>query len=145
VHAAYRHFRGVGFGYALPRSLIVDVQDRLRERQVRLISIMTMSAHAYWRNACGVRGARSILVFREWGRLSALMFEGMACAGVHVQPMGASLADAARRLSNSIDAVFPSVSHVHFWATTTDDVETELIKSRFPSSSFKVLSGLAWR
>jgi hypothetical protein len=144
VQAAYRHFRGVGFGYALPRSLVMDVQDRLLKRDLRLRSIMPMSANAYWRNACGARGTRSILVLREWRRLSALMFNGKACAGVHVQPIGTGFSDAARRLSNGIDAVFPSVSRVQFWATSTDDAETELIKSRFPSSSFHVLPGLAW-
>jgi hypothetical protein len=144
VQAAYRHFRGVGFGYALPRPLVIDVRNRLLERDIRLRSIMPMSAHAYWRNACGARGTRSILVLREWGRLSALLFDGKACAGVHVQPMGTGLADAARRLSNGIDAVFPSVSRVQFWATDTDDMETDVIKSRFPSSSFNVLPGLAW-
>ncbi len=144
VQVAYRHFRGVGVGYALPRPLVMDVRNRLLERGIRLRSIMPMSAHAYWRNACGARGTRSILVLREWGRLSALMFDGTACAGIHVQPMGSGLSDAARRLSNGIEAVFPSVSRVQFWAAGTDDMETEMIRNRFPSSSFKVLPGLAW-
>lgn len=144
VQAGYRHFRSVGFGYALPRALVVEVGNRLLERRMRFRSIAPISAYAYWRNTGNVRGSRTVLILRECGRLSALLFHGRTCAGVQVQPMGAGFPDALRRLANMLDATLPAVSHLRFWTPTVDTAETELIKSRFPTSDFEVLPGLRW-
>jgi hypothetical protein len=144
VHAAYRHFRGTGFGYGLQRSLIMDMHRYLLERGIRLRSVMPISARAYWRSGGRLRGQRSILLLREHNRLSALLFDGKKCAGMQVEPAGANARDAARRLSSVLEAVFPSIRTVRFWTSDSNDDETASVKDCFPGSVFEVTAGLEW-
>jgi hypothetical protein len=144
VQAAYRHFRDVGLGYALPGSLIASVHPRLLERQIQLRSIMPVSAHAYWRHMNRKRGKRTVLLLHERSRLSALLFDGLQCVGMQVQPTGSALPDAARRLFHSVEAVLPSVSHVQCWSSEGSEMNGQLIKSQFPVSSFDILPRLKW-
>lgn len=120
VRAAYRHFRGVGLAYALPRALVSEVRDHLNTHTLRLLSILPLSASAYWRNQTGVRRKRSILVLQEHQRLDALLFDGAKCAGFHVQPAGTRPLEAARRLLSEVDAVFPGVKRIQWWSLDDD-------------------------
>jgi hypothetical protein len=144
VHAAYRHYRDVGLGYALPRALVMAARDHLAAQGIRLRSIMPASACAYWR-ASGMRGKRTVLLLHERRRLSALLFDGRNCAGFHVQPAGAALPDVMQRLAGTIDTVFPAVSHVRFWSYLDDDTQHGTVKSVFPEAGFDVLSLLEGR
>jgi hypothetical protein len=144
VHAAYRHFRGIGLGFALPRSLVFEAKNHLIERQIHLRSMMPMSAHAYWRSANGSRANHTLLLLSERSRLSALLFDGRKCTGIEVQPMGTDLSDAARRLGHVVNLILPSISRVYFWSPGASEQKAELIKSRFPAPSFEVVPGLGW-
>lgn len=144
VQGAYRHFRGGGLGYALPRALVMAVENQLTERGIRLRSVMPMSAYAYWRHPNGARNGKRVLLLREESRLSALLFDGKICAGLYVQPMGTGAADAARRLSTMLDTVFPGISGIQYWTPQADEAEAESIRSRFSVSDFKVLHELGW-
>lgn len=144
VQGAYRHFRGGGLGYGLPRALVTAVENQLTERGIRLRSVMPMSAYAYWRHASGARSGKRVLLLREESRLSALLFDGKICAGLYVQPMGTGAADAARRLSTMLDTVFPEISSIQYWTPKADEEVAESIRTRFSVSDFKVLHGLGW-
>lgn len=144
VQAAFRHFHGTGLGYALPRSLVVEAQKYLIERRIRLRSIMPMSAHAYWRGKSGIRGERTVMLLRERSRMSALLFDGKKCAGMHVQPMGTGLPDTARRLLNTVDAAFPSVSRIQYWTLGDGEAEAESIKGHLSERHFETIASLGW-
>jgi hypothetical protein len=144
VQAAFRHFRGAGFGYALPRSLVSQVRDQLIERRMALRSIMPLSASAYWRNRCGVHGKRSALMLEEHGRVSAILFDGKRCAGMYAQPTGVGALDAARRLLRTVDAVFPSISRVQLWTLQKGGADAELIKKHLPQTSVELLEKTRW-
>jgi hypothetical protein len=144
VQAAFRRFRGFGLGYALPRLLVAEVDKCLRERGVRLTSIMPLSAYAYWFSRRSMRGGRTALLFRERNRLSVLLFDENKCEGIHAQPMGAGVADTARRLWNMVELSFPSVSHIQYWSAEDGEAEARLIEERLAGPSVESISQLGW-
>lgn len=145
VQAAYRHFRSMGLGYALPYVLVARVRDHLLERGIALRSIMPLSACAYWRNNSGAGNRRTVLLLHERSRLSALLYDGRTCAGFYVQPMGTGLSEAAKRLFNTVETVFPAISHVHFWTPSTNPVDTTTFAKKASLPAVQILSGLRWK
>lgn len=116
VQAAFRHYRGAGLAYALPRSLVAEVKAHLDDRGLRLRAVLPVSCAAYWRNRTGALRQRSMLVLEEHRRVSALLFDGLKCSGIHVQPAASAPGKALQRLIGGVKATFPDVQRVQYWS-----------------------------
>lgn len=145
LHAEFRHFGGIGIAYALPRALVTDLKDCLEARGLQLRSVLPVSAAAYWRNVTGALGQSRVLLLEDHRRVTALLFKGRACMGIHIQPCGSARIDAVRRLLTTVDTVLPHITRIQLWSPDEDNaIPIEVIQAQLPDTQVEKLTVGQW-
>lgn len=144
MQTGFRRFGAPGLAWALPQAWLQDLAAQLEQRGLRLASVLPVSAAAYWRlGGAAARGNRLVLL-RENGRLTGLVYRGGQLRGMDVQPVAGGEAASLLRLLKRVGAAHEAPAHVDEWNATGDEPLANHISECFPDAVQRVLPRLAW-
>jgi hypothetical protein len=145
LQTGFRRFCSTGIAYALRRAWLEQLMATLEARQLRLVTVLPVSAAAYWRHS-GTAG-RSVVLLGEPRRLTAMSWQGRQLLDVDVQPVAGLQAEATARLLLRIGATHGAMAHVAQWQAVEDSAGTSAdgVAASFPDAVIDVLPLLAWR
>jgi hypothetical protein len=145
VQTGFRHFRASGVAYALRQEWINRLVELLAARQLRLASVLPVSAAAYWRQRGGA--GRRVTLLREPGRLTAVVGQGARLLDIDVQPVAGPIEQAATRLLKRVAVTHGVIQHISEWNAQAGS-EASLapeVSACFPDAAMARLPLHAWR
>lgn len=146
TYTCFRKFRSGGLAYALPRLWMGELIAVCEKFQVRLETVLPVSAAAYWRTEFGRGSAQRLLVLIEPHRLSALVYDVGRLMLVDVQPITHDFNIAGTRLLLRIFARYQAIGEVRYWSACDmgTSLSPQFIRACLPNAVVSQLSQNEW-
>lgn len=134
VRAEFHAYASQGLAFALPRSLVEQIEQCVLGRGLRLRRILPATAAAFYLPWRGGREGRRLVMLEEPWRVTSLVFSAGAFDGIDVEPSTAGRAEGARRLLRRTAAAHGGLSSALHWSSRPDgDASmTALIAAEMP-------------
>lgn len=115
-HNGFRQFRHAGIAYALPQAWLSALVAMCAAHQVRLQSVLPVSAASYWRLRRQPKRGVGWLLLTEARRVTGLVYRDGSLAAIDVQPVTSDTATAGARLLRRLSARYPAPLQVRYWS-----------------------------
>jgi len=116
MFCGFRQFRHGGIAYALPRAWLELVEASCVAHQVRLQTVLPVSAAAYWQTPPCSRMRPQWLILSEGQRLTGFIYQNGGLAHIDVQPVTGDETVAGVRLLQRMAARYPVAAQLRYWS-----------------------------
>lgn len=147
MRTEFRHYGISGIGYALRKDWILKVDEIIRARNLKLLSILPVSVAAYCRQPHRRMSGNVILLLREKQRITSMCFSQQGLQTADVEPVVASEQLSGTRLLRRSTAMQPNPAQILEWSPLPLEQRGghDFIQASLPGVGLQRLPHGAWQ
>ena len=144
---AFRDHQRMGLAYALPTAWLAQLREIALAHGMVLDTVMPISAAAYFHQRRPRGGARKLVVLRETGRTSALMFDHAGLIAYDLETVAGSAEQSSARLLRRLQVLYGEIGQVDDWSPEALEARASdgLIAGCLPLATARHIDDRAWR
>ncbi|NVD69555.1 hypothetical protein HUX88_03155 [Duganella sp. BJB1802] len=144
MRVGFRRFNAAGMAYALPRRWMEKLQVVCRDAGARLVTVLPVSAAAYWRHRPTRPAGSGLVLLEEASRLTALVYAGGSLIARDVQSVTGDTAVAGLRLLKRVSAGHGAAEAVQCWPAVSPESAAGWVHDCLPDARITPMLADVW-